>query len=98
MKLDDLITLAKRCASSSDVSLAEIRKLGIGVVDLLAEAAPCGISAARGSRGIVKTIWGDLGDLSPADARAVGRLLFEGADEAEEPETEIEADPPELGP
>lgn len=82
MKLDDLIALARSLQSSSAAG-----QLAIGVMDLLAESAPCGIDLAAVIRDDSDGPWISAdwlhSEVSPEDARHMARMLLRAADEAE---------------
>ena len=82
LTIDQLVALALKLGSARDISFDEVRTLAVGVIDLLAESAPCGWAAPEkiGPDQIL-TDWGDLGTLSDQDAGDIARLLLRARDE-----------------
>lgn len=79
--LTQLINLARIVGDERGVRGA----LAKGVLDLLAEDDPCGFEAPAVMNGgvVVPESWTTPHAYSPDEARALGRMLFRAADEAE---------------
>ena len=77
MTLTELLTLAR----------SESSPLALAIIDLLGEAQPCGLESATAVVGDDDGPWISAdwlaAEVSPADARAMARMLLTAAEEAE---------------
>ena len=86
-KFDDIIADARVIVQMRETLAPFLAKFATAVLDLLAEAQPCGYSvptlstAGDGQRCVVVPDWS--GSVDPDDARAMARMLIAAADEAE---------------
>lgn len=81
MKVAELVQRAQAAAVHGD---SEVQALALAVLELLGEDAPCGFELPKIGAGLVRIpeSWG--GPVAYLDARAIGRMLFRAADQAEE--------------
>lgn len=85
MTFDELVAIAHDLVKSNS---EELRELGGGIIDLLAEATPCGwdrpnvIHKDLDGGPWVSAEW-LYREVSPEDARHIARMLLRAADEAE---------------
>lgn len=84
MTVADLIAIANNLVKSQSEEMVE---LGMGIIDLLAEADPCGFDLVQVIKGDEDGPWIQadwlVSEVSPTDARHMARMLLRAADEAE---------------